>query len=344
METFTTVSLPQPSVDQLFTVANRKAFLIDVPKKKVLGMIDLGYMGNIVLSSDRKFLYAVETFYSRGTRGIRTDVITVYDTKNLSVLHEIEIPPKRFLCVIKKNTQALSGDNRFLLVCNISPASSVSVVDLHQQRLVKEIPTPGYVLLYPYETRRFAMIGQDGGLLLLSLNKAGQVEEKKRIFPGFSLADPIFEHGVYLKSANQYYFVSYEGMLWSLSLSGLSATWEQKWNIASGSGWRPCGWQLLSCDPEERHFYILMHKAPKGKHKDSGTEVWEIGRDDGVVKRKIALDRPVDSIRIVAKEETLLCGLCRKAYLDIYDLRNGTKTAEIEELGEEALLLIGYDG
>ncbi|TFE71150.1 methylamine dehydrogenase [Methylacidiphilum caldifontis] len=343
IESFKTLSLPPLSAEQIFVVALNRAFFIDIQNQRVLGMIDLGYVGNIVISADAQYVYAVESFYSRGTRGKRTDVVTLYDMKNLSVVDEIEIPPKRFLCVIKKYTQALSNDGRFLLVCNITPASSVTVVDLHKKKFVREIATPGYVLLYPYESRRFAMFGQEGSLLLFSLNDEGHLQQKNRIPAGFSLNDPLFEHGVYLKRTNRYCFISYEGRIKLLQLSGPTAQWEKSWDITQGSDYRPCGWQLLSCDSLENNLYILMHKAGKDKHKESGKEVWVVDLVDQKVSRKIELERPVDSIHIVGKEKTYLCGLNHKGYLDIYDLQKVGRTAFIEELGEGAFLLLSYE-
>nr|ANC58131.1 methylamine dehydrogenase heavy chain [Candidatus Methylacidiphilum infernorum] len=342
IENFKTLSLPPLTPYQLFTVANHKAFFIDVQSQQVLGMIDLGYLGNIVLSPGGQFVYAVESFYSRGTRGKRTDVITLYDGKNLSVVGEIIIPPKRFLCVIKKNTQALSGDGRFLLVCNITPASSITVVDLHQRKYLREIPTPGYVLLYPYEKRRFIMIGRDGSLLVFSIDDEGHLEQRLRFPAGFSMNDPLFEHGLYLRKTNQYVFISYEGLLNFLQLEGPAIQWGKKEDISQGSGWRPCGWQLLSCDPLEKNLYILMHKAGKEGHKDSAEAVWEVDMTNQKCKRTISLERPVDSIQVAAQQKTYLCCLSRKGYLDIYDLQKGAKIGSMEELGEGALLLLSY--
>ena len=51
---------------------------------------------HLLLSRDGKLIYSPETYFSRGTRGKRTDVVTLYDPATLVGRRgEIAIPPRR---------------------------------------------------------------------------------------------------------------------------------------------------------------------------------------------------------------------------------------------------------
>ena len=56
-----------------------KIVIVDGDQAKVLSKLSTGYLANSLLSADGKELYVVETFWSRGTRGERTDVVTIFD-------------------------------------------------------------------------------------------------------------------------------------------------------------------------------------------------------------------------------------------------------------------------
>ena len=53
------------------------------------------FIGQFYQAKSRPEMYIAETFYSRGTRGDRTDVITIVDKTSFSQVGEVIIPPKR---------------------------------------------------------------------------------------------------------------------------------------------------------------------------------------------------------------------------------------------------------
>jgi methylamine dehydrogenase heavy chain len=81
-------------------------------------------------------------YLSRLQRGTRTDVIEAYDTGDLSLRYEIEIPAKHAQSLPIKALTAATGDGRFLLVQNATPATSITVVDLAESALPAKSPTP----------------------------------------------------------------------------------------------------------------------------------------------------------------------------------------------------------
>ena len=69
--------------------------VVDPDKKRILGMVPTGFAAPSTLSHDQKTLYSADIFYSRGTRGTRTDVLTAWDSSTLSPAWELLIPTKR---------------------------------------------------------------------------------------------------------------------------------------------------------------------------------------------------------------------------------------------------------
>jgi hypothetical protein len=56
-----------------------KIWIVDGDSLNLLGMINGGYTANLGLAEGASELYMAETFWSRGSRGDRTDVVTTFD-------------------------------------------------------------------------------------------------------------------------------------------------------------------------------------------------------------------------------------------------------------------------
>ena len=132
------------------------AYLVDGDSGRYLGTLSTGYsFAHVLLSRDGKLIYSPETYFTRGTRGTRNDVVTLYDPGTLKVLDEIAIPPRRSSNLPMIANQVLTDDDRFLLIYNFNPAQSVTVVDTKLRKFVREIETPGCALVYPTGPRSF---------------------------------------------------------------------------------------------------------------------------------------------------------------------------------------------
>ena len=93
-----------------------KVYLFDGDTGSMLGMLSTGACGNAVeFAPDFSAIYVPEMYYSRGTRGERTDIVAIYDTKELSPVGEVIIPPKRATGIPHRAYQGLSDDGRFML-------------------------------------------------------------------------------------------------------------------------------------------------------------------------------------------------------------------------------------
>ena len=100
--------------------------VVDPAQKKMLGMVSTGFAAPSTLSHDQHTLYTADLYYSRGTRGTRTDVLTAWDTSTLSPSWEVVIPSKRSESLTQRYGLAVSGDDRFAYVYNFTPSTSVT--------------------------------------------------------------------------------------------------------------------------------------------------------------------------------------------------------------------------
>ena len=211
-------SLPAPSPHWMWVndvvfphMADGQALLIDGDQGRFLGMLSTGFAATrLVPSLDGKVIFSPETYFSRGTRGERTDVVTLYDPQTLLPLGEIPIPAKRSSNLPMMANSQLTDDGRFLLIYNFNPGQSVTVVDTQTRKFVAEIETPGCALVYPTGPRSFFDICADGTLLEVQLDDSGHAARQQRTPAMFDVAtDPVTEKGVRL--GNTWIFVSFGG-------------------------------------------------------------------------------------------------------------------------------------
>lgn len=256
----------------------RRIALVDLESGRMLGVIDGGFgITSALFARSRPELYLPETHYSRGSRGTRTDVVSVYDALSLAPVGEVMIPAKRAMNPLPSGNAALTDDDRFLAVFNMTPATSLSIVDVERRRFVQEIATPGCSLVYALGPRRFAMLCSDGALLIARLDDDGRKLEVKRTRPFFDpLSDPVTEKAV--RWGDRWLFVSFEGRLHPLDLSGAEPVFEERWSLLSDAdradSWRIGGRQHLAIHRDSGRLYSLVHQGGPDSHKDPGTELW----------------------------------------------------------------------
>jgi methylamine dehydrogenase heavy chain len=274
-----TVSLPyDPHWIFVGDVIARRTALVDIDDGRMLGTLDSGWaLPQTLHPVSRPEIYVVETHYSRGGRGERTDVVTVYDAASLAPTAEVVIPPKRALSATPVAHSALSDDDRFAAIFNLTPATSISIVDLEKRRFVGEIATPGCSLVYPVGARRFALLCMDGALMLVTLDDEGREASKVRTAPFFDPEnDPVTEKAA--RWGDRWFFPSFEGWIHPVDFSGEEPAFEKRWPLVSESEredmWRIGGYQHLAVHQESGRLYALMHQGGPDTHKDPGTEIW----------------------------------------------------------------------
>ncbi len=274
----------------------QRTALFDADTGGMLGMLSSG--AGIVapaFSPDHHEIYLPETYYSRGTRGERSDLVTVYDATSLLPAAEISLPPKRADYATGVASNALSDDGRFLAIFNLTPATSLSIVDVKSRAVTADISTPGCSLVYGAGPRRFLMLCGDGAALCVTLDEAGRELSKERTAPFFDPnTDPVMEKAA--RAGSQWIFVSFAGIVHPVDVSAPAPSFGEKWPLAGGGGatdWRVGGTQPLTAHAASGRLYALMHQGGPDTHKDAGKEVWVFDLATHRRLQRIELENPL---------------------------------------------------
>jgi len=252
--------------------------LLDLDTGAFLGQVDGGYgVSSLEFGRTRREIYLPAIYYSRGTRGVRTDVVTIYDAHSLAPVDEVVLPPKRAVNPLPMGNAAVSDDGRFLSVFNMSPATSLSIVDLEARKRVGEVDAPGCGLVYATGRRRFAMLCADGSLLDLQLDDGGRVLRKRRTERFFDPErDPVTEKAV--RAGDRWIFASFEGVAHVADFSGDEVRFDEAWSLFDdderAAGWRIGGSQHLALHAATGRLYSAVHQGGADTHKEGGSEVW----------------------------------------------------------------------
>ena len=328
-----------------FAFPDGKAFLVDGDSGRMLGMLSTGYsFTSVLIPKAGAVIYAPETYFSRGTRGTRTDVVTIYDAMQLQPVMEIEIPPKRASVMPMPGAQALSDDDRFLLIYNFTPAQSVTVVDMASRKFVGEIETAGCALVYPTGPRSFFSICGDGALLETILTDAGTLARHERTAEVVDvLKDPLSEKGV--RRGDTWLFASFEGVLHPLRATGAGVEAQPTWPLFTpqelAQHWRTGGLQHLAVHGASGRLFAVVHQGGPETHKDPGEQVWVYDLASHRRVQTITTRNKIRSIEVSQDSQPLLFGCSLDSnQLDIYDATSGKYLRTVESLGLTPTVLV----
>lgn len=304
------------------------------------GMLNGSQIAQFAQAETRAEMYVVQTFYSHGHRGDRSDVLTVHDKRSLLPLADIEIPPKRASILPTPYALQLVDDEKLALIFNFTPGSSVSVVDLVERRFLAEVPIPGCALVYATGVRGFSSLCGDGTFYSVTLDDAGGIGSSTRTESFFDADDdPLFEKPAILARAAQ--FITFKGRVFPVDFSDEAPQVGAPWSLVDDEpgDWRPGGLTpaVMSAG---RMMYVLMHADGRADtHKDPGTEVWVFDPGKKQRVRRIELDTPAVSVELTRDEDPLLVVTTIEMTLDVYDAGEGKRLRTISDFGQETPLL-----
>ena len=319
--------------------------VVDPDQKRILGMVPTGFAAPSTLSHDKKTIYSADIWYSRGTRGTRTDVLTAWDSSTLSPAWEVLIPNKRAESLTQRYSLKPSGDDKFVYVYNFTPSTSVTVVDTQAKAVATEIAIPGCVLNYPIGNRRFASLCGDGSLQVVTLNDQGQETARNRT-PFFDPnAQKLVERAVNV--GDTYYFTTTTGTVRAVDFSGDTPKILPSWSLVTEeekkAGWAPGGWQLMAVAPKLNRLYVLMHDAHEPmKWEDPSTFIWAF---DLKTQKKVATleaPAPVWSMQATGDDKPLLLGTDVEGGLQIFDLKTNQHTGSMAKVAKTATQVMSY--
>ena len=348
--------LPQPYPKHWF-FAHDVAFFHMLDGKSVLmnaegnditqqmkGMVNFSIMGAFVEAATRPEFYIAETYYTKGHRGERQDVVTVFDKATLSVLAQIPLVAGKRAGVMPSDYAIQLVDNeQYLLIYNFTPATSITVVDIVNRKVLNEITLPSCALIYPTGKRGFSSLCSNASMISYQLDKQGKVEKTAVIEPFFDIdKDALFERPAIVDGVA--YFPTFNGKLQEIDLRGAQARLGKQWSLVSeaeqAANWRPGGMQLSGADANGR-IYILMHQDGKeGTHKDPGVEVWVFDVKKRERVQRIAMTMPALAIELTRDKNPLLLTTNVEMNIDVYDAKTGEHQRTMANFGQETPLIL----
>jgi len=339
-----------------------RAHIIDADSGDYLGVLNTGFWhGGVLLPRSKNLIVSAETYFSRGTRGKRTDIVAFYDAQTLQPLAETEIPPKRFTPIKMQGSSALSDDDRFAFVLNHTPAASVSVVDVQGRVFTAEIDIPGCFNLYPTGSRSFNAICANGGFLQVEVDDNGKPASLTRTEVLFNAEEELVTvSGV--RVGDTWYHISQGGYLYGFKTVGRETTAMPRWSLFTEDeredDWRISGFQHLAIHAATGRVYVLVHQGAPETHEDPGTEVWVYDLDSHQRIEKIELERMALSIEVSQDKQHQLYAIAADfkipwalqlvlylmegppgleeimdLVLDIYDAESGEWQRSVKEIG-----------
>lgn len=268
-------------------ISDGRIRVFDAQRGKLLGMVSTAYAGNFTVNPRAQELYVATTHLSRSTRGERVDVLEVHDTQSLGFKHEVILPTKRAQALNYRGLVRTNSTGNWVLVQNATPATSITVVDLTQRKVLTEVATPGCWGTLPSATHamRFSMLCGDGKVATVTLNEQGQVVDRQLSAKLFDAdADAWFHHAEQV--GDRYWFVSFQGVLTELNLGGPMAVVQRIHSLVSKQeqrkGWRPGGYQNFAVSPDARYLVAAMHaQGSEGSHKRPAQQLWTFDLQTG---------------------------------------------------------------
>ena len=321
-ETIGVAVLPEPRPSWFIASSMDTALVFDGADGQVLGMIPrTAYTTAIVTLPSRKEAYLVDSYYSRLVRGERTDVLTVIDMTDFTTAAEIELPARTAALQIRGHI-ALLHDERHVVVFNMTPAQSVSIVDVIDRQFDGEISTPGCAIIMPTGDRSFLMICGDGRLQLITLDENGREASRSRTEPFFVVEeDPVYDRPVLTDKG--WLLVSHGGQAYDVSVSGSRVTVSRPWSLLGDEDreeeWRPGGAQPFAVHRNSTLLYVLMHQGKVDTHHEPGTEIWVFDTERKKRVGKLSLEVAASHLLSSQEEEPKLYVFDQDGKLGIYD-------------------------
>ena len=315
--------------------------IIDVAAKtdQVKGQFQGAQFAGLAWSKKRAELYVAESYYENVGYGQRSDLVTIYEQANLQAIGKVPLPGnKRAFMSPRTAMTRLTGNERFLLIFNFTPAASVTVVDMEQRTVAGEVQIPGCTFIYPYADQSFFTLCGDGSLAHFTLNASGDVIEE-------GLTDPfndIDNDAMYMTPGvfdQIFYFPTQFGRVQPVDLSGAEPVVLPDWSLISEEEeqdrWRPVRRETVDVD-RSGTLYVLMHRVEEDGARIGGTsEVWSF--DPAARKRvgRIGLRKDASALAVTGGDSPHLVLLSGNGF-GVYDAKTGEFIQEIGGWWEDA--------
>jgi methylamine dehydrogenase heavy chain len=344
-ETSDVALLPDPAPHRVMLLdvfGGGEARILDGDSGKILGGVSAASLSNLAVAPGQKQIYVAESIWTKGNRGDRQDMVSVYDGKTLNLTGEIAIPGRVFMGPRMQNFALSAGAGRGY-VYNMTPGSSVVVVDLKAAKVERTVELPGCALVFPFGDDGFASLCGDGSLATVTLGAGGPALTRSKPFFDAE-ADPVFENSPTDRASGLTLFVTYTGRVHPVRL-GATPAFEAAWSLLEAAGfpapstsdrelaWRPGGEQALTYHRASGRLYVLMHPGGHWTHKDAGTEVWCFDVAKHALLKRYKLDKPLDAITVTQDAEPVLFGVDKENVLYVLKPDSGEVVKTVKRVG-----------
>lgn len=290
--------------------------IVDGDSGKVLGMVHSAPFSDFAIDPGGAFFYVAETMWSRGNRGTREDLLTIYDVHSLKILSEIPLTG-RLLIGNRPLNLSISPDGKYGFVYNLDPSTSVQVVDLVKRRLASSVEVPGCGLAIAGTGVSTASLCSDGSMATIAYNsRSSGTPSRSPVF--FSAeSDPIFDNSFVDRRSGKAIFLTYSGLIREVAVSAAPVIGEP-WSIQQAAGmpvattdalvvnWLPGGREPIAFNRTTGKAYILMHMGEYWSQKASGTELWEIDVARRKILRRKRLPKPIAAVAVTQDANPML--------------------------------------
>jgi methylamine dehydrogenase heavy chain len=337
--------------------------IFDADTGKMEGSIPAGYVANLAIAPDNGRFYVSETYWTHGARGIRQDLVSIYDARSLNLVKEISLPGRALVQKMQNFDISASGSRAYVYI--MMPVASVVWVDLKSQAVGGTVEIPGCALVFPFGDDGFSSLCGDGSLatVVIPASGAAKVTHTQPFFDANK--DPIFEDSLVDRATGKAIFISYSGLVYEAQL-GAATKVSEPWSIQKAAGyepagtgvqelaWRPGGSQLAAYHKASGKLFVLMHPGNYWTHKHGGTEIWVLDTRTHALVSRFPLravpssglgNDPVpyyEDIGVSQDAKPLLYLLNPEGNDVVLDATTGTELRKIEFAAGELVSVPGY--
>jgi methylamine dehydrogenase heavy chain len=323
-----------------------RVHLFDGDSYRRLGQIDAGYYSSVNLSPDGQTTVVATTYFSRGSRGTRTDLVEFHDNTTLAPAREIVLPSKRAMTLPSLFNVTYSDDGHFVYVAYVTPAASFGVLDPRQGTVLSEIDTAGCVLVIPSGPSRVSSICESGRLLTVTLDAVGHESSRAMSEPFFDAdKDPVFVQGIPMDQG--FAFLSFLGEVHEVNFAGAAPAFAPTWPLvgpAEKGHWRPGGSQVGAIHRGLHRLYVPMHVGVEGSHKVGGTEIWvfDTHTHQRLARWPLGTLGPVLAVQVSQDAHPLLFAATESSSVAVFDALTGRVKHVEKHLGQTPWMMLNH--
>jgi len=345
-ETVTKTKMKPPADTWIFVRDGFGPFYIfDAASGEMQGLVSTTFFTPALeVNAERSEIYAAEQHYTRTNRGARTDVVTIYDYETLSPKAEIEVP-KKVAALGYRQYIALMDDRKHLAIFNLTPAQSVSVVNIDTRAFVGEISTPGCALIMQTAGSGFLQMCGDGRLQLIRLDENGGEAKRVRSKQVFDIEeDPFFDKPVLTPEG--WLVISYQGQVFDVTAEGDQIDVSKPWSLLSAeereANWRPGASGYFGYHAGLDLLFVLMNAKGGYSHDSPGTELWIYDRSQARKVAAVKLEASGSHLYVTPNAEPLVAVSGADQQVHIYDVATTKRVRSIAQIGASPGYIQGF--